>query len=240
VPEELSNKQNLQKVCGIFQIVIGLLSISLNIAGARLNAALYFLYTGVWGPVLFIFIAGTLGIQSAKTREICLTVGCMIMSIFSSLVAVTMFSVATVATLLERSYRVEVSWDPSMGYCIDRYGGYSYGKYNDTINQCWPEESIICARITVDVLLALLGVSEFVVAIVQSGVCCSMYCCGRRHRVGILPQQVFINNIPQGNSFQNPVPMMHQITPVNFASEPIIIPLRSSQPASQVITVMMR
>jgi hypothetical protein len=172
------------------------------------RAGVYQLGFGIWTAPFFL-IAGGLGVYSAKTKNTCPIVGCMVMSILSILVAVVVFACGGSGLSQDNMFNNECKQD-------------RYGKMSDPYFLCnyfdRPDnQSQLDARIAMNVINIIAGVAEFFIALVQSVFCCKGTCCGGR-----TPQQQIIvyQPTPQAVVPQSQVPYNPQ--------QPVVYPAQQA------------
>ncbi|XP_064644474.1 uncharacterized protein LOC135498198 [Lineus longissimus] len=139
-----------QKICGIIQIVLGVLAMVIGgtMISLSLNAGsgIAVVGTGIWCGV-FIIIAGSFGVGSAYSETTGLIVTCMVMSILASLFGFIFFIMSAIACGIDDAWH-------------------------------WGDASLNNGRVAVDVIGILVGLSEIVVSVIQSAICCRTTCCG--------------------------------------------------------------
>jgi hypothetical protein len=204
-----------QKTCGILQIVLGVAAFILGIAVIPLETGggLFAIGHGIWGAV-FMIIAGTFGVVSVRTETTCPIVTCMVMSIFSSICGVCLFSISAAACAMD---------NVSLGY--KRYGNGNVKWYGPSD----PEAAIV-----VDSLGILVGMTEFVVAIVQSAVCCRTTCCAPRPAA---PTAICIQSPYTGYPMRNTGYVQAMVVPGTVASPAVGTPIMMQRSAMGV-TIM--
>ncbi|XP_064638441.1 uncharacterized protein LOC135494421 [Lineus longissimus] len=160
-----------QRRCGILQILIGCILVVVAIVMILIRAAPYKLGFGLWTAPFFL-IAGGLGVHSAKTKNTCPIVGCMVMSIFAIIASIVVFSCGAGGLGQDNMFNDECHKDPSDW----RYDPWSMCLYFDRPDS----QAQLNARIAMNAINIFVGVAGFFVALIQSVFCCKGTCCGGR------------------------------------------------------------
>ncbi|XP_033640614.1 uncharacterized protein LOC117300870 [Asterias rubens] len=164
------------RVTGYMQVILGCLAVLFGVISIIVRTFLFMVGTPIWSGVCFFVLTGILGIAAGHKQRTGLIVGYMVMSIISSVVAVAVLGGAA------------GSIEPDHWLCPEsRFGYRQY--YNAP---CSTSKGL---RIGIDVCLVLIGLTEFVIAIIGSSLTCVSLSVSRNST----PQTVFAY---QGNRQQ--------------------------------------
>ncbi|XP_071804264.1 uncharacterized protein [Asterias amurensis] len=141
------------RVTGYIQVILGCLAVLFGIISIIVRTYLFLVGTPIWSGVCFFVLTGILGIAAGLKQRTGLIVGYMVMSIISSVVAVAVLGVAA------------GSIEPELWLCPDSRFGYR--PYANA--RCSTSSGL---RIGIDVCLVLIGLTEFVIAVIGSSLTC--------------------------------------------------------------------
>jgi hypothetical protein len=173
-------------IAGILQIVYGMLVAIVSVAMIFFQSALYFFGYGVWTG-LFFLTAGSLAVSSAKSKNMCPIVGCLVMSIFSMMAAAIVVAFGAIG----------------LGIDSEQCGVYDY------TDDEWCEERKTTKKINIALqgVNLLTGLFEWIVALVQMIICSRALCCAPSS-----PGAVYYSAAPQQVQVQGQYPQSQQPT----------------------------
>ncbi|XP_033118768.1 uncharacterized protein LOC117118305 [Anneissia japonica] len=154
-PSSLNKKAAL--ITGYMQIGLAVVSLSFGVATIFSGYYAGYISVPIWGALGFYLVAGILGVVAGQTngRNKCVIVGCLVMSILAAVTAGVHIIIGSISTAVGR-------------YNYDYYY-HDYQYYYDHRHDGW---------YAINILSVLVGVVEFVTAIVTSAfMCCGTRCC---------------------------------------------------------------
>ncbi|XP_071954002.1 uncharacterized protein [Antedon mediterranea] len=150
------------KVTGWIQVSCAVLSIILGGVAIAIEACNNSSVTAIWCGAVFYLPAGILGVIAGHQKQSCPIIGCMVMSILSTICSVSHFGVNLSGALNEG--------DP-YGCYEDYYNYYYYLDYY--------KDEDYNGKLAVNIILTIIAVVEFVVSIYASAVMCGGTSCCR-------------------------------------------------------------
>ncbi|XP_070540119.1 uncharacterized protein [Ptychodera flava] len=152
-------------VFGIFQLIFGCICIILGSSAFAIECKFHDSGTGIWCGVMFA-VTGLFGIEASLKKTNAMIITTMVLSIISATMAGSACIVGIIAAIIEEEC-----------YYLSEYDDYGNHVRDDDYYDC---DTNYGGRVAVDCILAVVALSEIVIAILQSAFCCSAYCCNQK------------------------------------------------------------
>ncbi|XP_071476450.1 uncharacterized protein [Diadema antillarum] len=140
------------RATGWVQLTCSILCLALGIAQLVVGSSVSIVGYGIWSGILFFLPTGILGVVS-HNKNTCVIVSYMVMSIISSLVALSVLGLGFTSVLISASESCSYLGVADCGYGIQK------------------------VRIALDALITVVGFVELITAIVAASFCCAGVCC---------------------------------------------------------------
>lgn len=167
---------------GVTLIVVGVLAIIFNGVGFAVSDTLAVVSHGFYCGGIFI-ITGSFGVAAATSKNKCVIITFMIMSIISAVFTVEMFIVGVVGAATNQCNTNNYGYSN----CYSSYGYYYTGYCSAIYSYTPPCRS---AAIAMEAVLASLAIVAAIASIWGSVICCkAVCCCGYTYGGMVLPAQ---------------------------------------------------